>query len=107
LHDLALVLLVSLITSKGAHGIPGSAIVILAATLKAIPAIPVVGLVLILPIDWFVGIGRAVTNLVGNCVATVVIAFWENDIDSDRAQSVLNGEAEVSNSIVEISRVAS
>src|SRR6202790_2390801 len=85
LHDLALVLLVSLITSKGAHGIPGSAIVILAATLKAIPAIPVVGLVLILPIDWFVGIGRAITNLIGNCVATVVIAAWEQDIDSARA----------------------
>ena len=92
LHDLALVLLVSLITSKGAHGIPGSAIVILAATLKAIPAIPVVGLVLILPIDWFVGIGRAMTNLIGNCVATVVIAFWERDIDSVRARAVLDGE---------------
>jgi aerobic C4-dicarboxylate transport protein len=92
LHDLALVLLVSLITSKGAHGIPGSAIVILAATLKAIPAIPVVGLVLILPIDWFVGIGRAMTNLIGNCVAAVVIAFWERDIDSVRARAVLNGE---------------
>jgi aerobic C4-dicarboxylate transport protein len=92
LHDLALVLLVSLITSKGAHGIPGSAIVILAATLKAIPAIPVVGLVLILPIDWFVGIGRAVTNLIGNCVATVVIASWEHDIDSARARAVLDGE---------------
>jgi aerobic C4-dicarboxylate transport protein len=91
-HDLALVLLISLITSKGAHGIPGSAIVILAATLKAIPAIPVVGLVLILPIDWFVGIGRAVTNLIGNCVATVVIASWERDIDSVRAQAVLDGE---------------
>ena len=92
LHDLALVLLVSLITSKGAHGIPGSAIVILAATLKAIPAIPVVGLVLILPIDWFVGIGRAITNLIGNCVATVVIASWEHDIDSVRARSVLDGK---------------
>jgi aerobic C4-dicarboxylate transport protein len=93
--------------STGAHGIPGSAIVILAATLKAIPAIPVVALVLILPIDWFVWIGRAVTNLVGNCVAAVVIAFWENDIDSVRAQSVLNGEAEVSGSIGEVSRIAS
>jgi aerobic C4-dicarboxylate transport protein len=92
-HDLALVLLVSLITSKGAHGIPGSAIVILAATLKAIPAIPVVGLVLILPIDWFVGIGRAMTNLIGNCVATVVIASWERDIDSARARAVLDGES--------------
>jgi aerobic C4-dicarboxylate transport protein len=96
LHDLALVLLVSLITSKGAHGIPGSAIVILAATLKAIPAIPVVGLVLILPIDWFVGIGRAITNLIGNCVATVVIALWEHDIDSARALAVLDGRGDVS-----------
>src|SRR6201995_2916386 len=92
LHDRAVVLLVSLITSKGAHGIPGSAIVILAATLKAIPAIPVGGLVLILPIDWFVGIGRAMTNLIGHCVATVVIAFWERDIDSVRARAVLDGE---------------
>ncbi len=91
LRDLGLVLVVSLITSKGAHGIPGSAIVILAATLKAIPAIPVVGLVLILPIDWFVGIGRALTNLIGNCVATVAIATWEGDIDSVRAHAVLNG----------------
>lgn len=76
-HDLIVVLLVSLVTSKGAHGIPGSAIVILAATLSAIPAIPVLGLVLILPVDWFVGIARALTNLIGNCVATVVVAVWE------------------------------
>ncbi|AXF19614.1 C4-dicarboxylate transporter DctA [Burkholderia pyrrocinia] len=91
-HDLIVVLLVSLVTSKGAHGIPGSAIVILAATLSAIPAIPVLGLVLILPVDWFVGIARAVTNLIGNCVATVVVAVWENDIDRARAKRVLNRE---------------
>nr|WP_249192475.1 C4-dicarboxylate transporter DctA [Burkholderia cenocepacia] len=91
-HDLIVVLLVSLVTSKGAHGIPGSAIVILAATLSAIPAIPVLGLVLILPVDWFVGIARALTNLIGNCVATVVVAVWENDIDRARAKRVLNRE---------------
>ncbi len=91
-HDLIIVLLVSLVTSKGAHGIPGSAIVILAATLSAIPAIPVLGLVLILPVDWFVGIARALTNLVGNCVATVVVAVWEHDIDVARARRVLNRE---------------
>ncbi|WP_110420786.1 C4-dicarboxylate transporter DctA [Burkholderia vietnamiensis] len=91
-HDLIVVLPVSLVTSKGAHGIPGSAIVILAATLSAIPAIPVLGLVLILPVDWFVGIARAVTNLIGNCVATVVVAVWENDIDRVRAKRVLNRE---------------
>jgi aerobic C4-dicarboxylate transport protein len=94
LHDLIVVVLVSLVTSKGAHGIPGSAIVILAATLSAIPAIPVLGLVLILPVDWFVGIARALTNLIGNCVATVVVAVWENDIDKARARRVLNREAD-------------
>jgi aerobic C4-dicarboxylate transport protein len=90
MHDLIVVVLVSLVTSKGAHGIPGSAIVILAATLSAIPAIPVLGLVLILPVDWFVGIARAVTNLIGNCVATVVVAAWERDIDHARAHRVLD-----------------
>ncbi|MBV8259399.1 MAG: C4-dicarboxylate transporter DctA [Paraburkholderia sp.] len=90
MHDLIVVVLVSLVTSKGAHGIPGSAIVILAATLSAIPAIPVLGLVLILPVDWFVGIARALTNLIGNCVATVVVAVWEHDIDKARAKRVLN-----------------
>jgi aerobic C4-dicarboxylate transport protein len=92
IHDLIVVVLVSLVTSKGAHGIPGSAIVILAATLSAIPAIPVLGLVLILPVDWFVGIARALTNLIGNCVATVVVAVWESDIDKVRARRVLNLE---------------
>ena len=91
LHDLGLVLLVSLITSKGAHGIPGSAIVILAATLAAVPAVPALGLVLILPVDWFVGIARALVNLLGNCVATVVVAAWEGDLDRERARRVLNG----------------
>jgi aerobic C4-dicarboxylate transport protein len=93
IHDLIVVVLVSLVTSKGAHGIPGSAIVILAATLSAIPAIPVLGLVLILPVDWFVGIARALTNLIGNCVATVIVAVWERDIDKARAKRVLNFEA--------------
>ena len=65
---------ISLVTSKGAHGVPGLAIVILAATLNAVPSIPAIGLVLVLSIDWFVGMARALGNLVGNCVATVVIA---------------------------------
>jgi aerobic C4-dicarboxylate transport protein len=90
--DLAAILAIALVTSKGAHGVPGSAIVILAATLTTIPAIPVVGLVLVLSIDWFIGIARALGNLLGNCVATVVIASWEKDIDKQRARAVLNGE---------------
>jgi aerobic C4-dicarboxylate transport protein len=89
LTDLLTILAVSLITSKGAHGIPGSALVILAATLSAIPAIPVIGLVLVLSVDWFMGIARALTNLIGNCIATVVVARWEKDIDLDRARNVL------------------
>ncbi|MEO9337497.1 C4-dicarboxylate transporter DctA [Mesorhizobium sp. SB112] len=87
-----LILGVALLTSKGAHGIPGSAIVVLAATLSAIPDIPMIGLVLVLSVDWFVGIVRALGNLIGNCVATVVIATWEGDIDKDKARRVLAGE---------------
>jgi aerobic C4-dicarboxylate transport protein len=95
MSELLLVLGVSLITSKGAHGVPGSAIVILAATLTAVPAIPAIGLVLVLSVDWFVGIARAVGNLTGNCVATVVVAAWENDLDLAKARKVLDaGEAE-------------
>src|SRR6201995_328219 len=90
--DLLLVLGVSLITSKGAHGVPGSAIVILAATLNAVPSIPAIGLVLVLSVDWFIGMARAVGNLVGNCVATVVVAAWEGDLDRAKAAKVLEGE---------------
>ena len=95
LGDLLLVLGISLVTSKGAHGIPGSAIVILAATLNAVPAIPAIGLVLVLSIDWFIGMARALGNLIGNCVATVVIAAWEGDIDLALARSVLAGKVRV------------
>ena len=89
LGDLLLVLAISLLTSKGAHGVPGSAIVILAATLHAVPAIPAIGLVLVLSIDWFVGMARAAGNLVGNCVATVVVAAWEGDLDRDQMRRAL------------------
>ena len=91
LGDLLLVLGISLLTSKGAHGVPGSAIVILAATLNAVPSIPAIGLVLVLSVDWFVGMARAAGNLVGNCVATVVIASWEGDLDHAKAAEVLDG----------------
>ncbi len=89
--DLLLVLGVSLITSKGAHGVPGSAIVILAATLNAVPSVPAIGLVLVLSVDWFIGMARALGNLIGNCVATVVVAAWEGDLDHAKAQRVLDG----------------
>jgi aerobic C4-dicarboxylate transport protein len=90
--DLLLVLGISLLTSKGAHGVPGSAIVILAATLNAVPTIPAIGLVLVLSVDWFIGMARAAGNLTGNCVAAVVIAAWEGDLDRAQVHAVLEGE---------------
>ena len=92
-ENLLAILGVSLLTSKGAHGIPGSAIVILAATLTAIPDLPVVGLVLVLAVDWFMGMGRALTNMIGNAVATVVIGAWEDDLNRKQARRVLDGDA--------------
>jgi aerobic C4-dicarboxylate transport protein len=95
LTDLLTILAISLVTSKGAHGVPGSAIVILAATLSAVPAIPAIGLVLVLSVDWFMGMARALTNMIGNCVATVVVGVWEKDIDRERATQVLDGDIQV------------
>ena len=97
MSDLLTILAIALVTSKGAHGVPGSAIVVLAATLHAIPAIPAIGLVLVLSVDWFMGIARALGNLIGNCVATVAIAAWEGDIDRERAHAVLDGRAQPQN----------
>jgi aerobic C4-dicarboxylate transport protein len=92
LGDLLLVLGISLLTSKGAHGVPGSAIVILAATLNAVPSIPAIGLVLVLSVDWFIGMARATGNLIGNCVATVAVAAWEGDLNHAKARDVLDGQ---------------
>lgn len=95
LGNLLLVLAISLVTSKGAHGIPGSAIVILLATLNAVPTVPVIGLVLVLSVDWFISIARALGNLIGNCVATVVIGAWEREVDLPTAKGVLDGQMQV------------
>ena len=56
------------------------------------PSIPAIGLVLVLSVDWFVGMARALGNLIGNCVATVVVAAWEGDLDHAKAQAVLDGD---------------
>jgi aerobic C4-dicarboxylate transport protein len=90
------VLLVCMITSKAAATVVGSAFITLAATLASIKTIPVEGMVLILGIDWLMAQARAMTNMVGNAVATVIVSKWENEFDAVRAQQVLNGdEAEV------------
>ncbi|WP_298436616.1 dicarboxylate/amino acid:cation symporter [Geobacter sp.] len=85
---------VLMLTSKGAAGVTGSGFVTLAATFAAIPTIPVTGLALILGIDRFMSEARALTNLVGNGVATVVVSRWENELDMARMQRVLNDETD-------------
>jgi aerobic C4-dicarboxylate transport protein len=81
---------VLLLTSKGAAGVTGSGFITLAATLSVIPTIPVVGLALILGIDRFMSEARALTNLIGNGVATVVAAKWENELDVEKLDAALN-----------------
>jgi aerobic C4-dicarboxylate transport protein len=85
---------VLLLTSKGAAGITGSGFIVLAATLSAVGGVPVAGLALILGIDRFMSEARALTNLIGNGVATVVVAKWTNDLDVARMQRQLNGETD-------------
>jgi aerobic C4-dicarboxylate transport protein len=77
-------LAVLLLTSKGAAGITGSGFIVLAATLSAVGGVPVAGLALILGIDRFMSEARALTNLVGNGVATLVVAKWTGDLDMQR-----------------------
>jgi aerobic C4-dicarboxylate transport protein len=87
-------LAVLLLTSKGAAGVTGSGFIVLAATLSAVGHVPVAGLALILGIDRFMSEARALTNLVGNGVATVVVAKWTGDLDVDRLRRELDGETD-------------
>lgn len=93
--DQVLLLGVMLLTSKGSAGVAGAGFVALAATLASMPNIPVAGLVLLLGVDRFLNEARAVTNLIGNGVATVAVARWEGAIDMERARAVLNRQIEV------------
>jgi aerobic C4-dicarboxylate transport protein len=88
-------LAVLLLTSKGAAGVTGSGFIVLAATLSAVGGVPVAGLALILGIDRFMSEARALTNLIGNGVATVVVAKWTGDLDSERMRRVLDQESDV------------
>jgi aerobic C4-dicarboxylate transport protein len=86
---------VLLLTSKGAAGVTGSGFVVLAATLASVGTIPVASIALILGVDRFMSEARALTNLVGNGVATVVIAKWEDALDEDRMRRTLDHETEL------------
>ncbi|MES2399929.1 MAG: dicarboxylate/amino acid:cation symporter [Pseudomonadota bacterium] len=85
-------LAVLLLTSKGAAGITGSGFIVLAATLSAVGTVPVAGLALILGIDRFMSEARALTNLIGNGVATLVVAKWTDELDVKRLHAGLNNE---------------
>jgi aerobic C4-dicarboxylate transport protein len=82
---------VAMLTSKGASGVTGAGFITLAATLAVVPAIPVAGLALILGIDRFMSEARALTNFIGNGVATVVIAKWENELDQEKMNNAIAG----------------
>jgi aerobic C4-dicarboxylate transport protein len=86
-------LVVLLLTSKGAAGVTGSGFIVLAATLSAVGHVPVAGLALILGIDRFMSEARALTNLIGNGVATLVVAKWTGDLDTARMRQQLDNES--------------
>jgi len=82
-------LAILLLTSKGAAAVTGSGFITLAATLSAFPNIPVAGLALLLGVDRFMSEARAITNLIGNAVATMAIARWEGSLDMARVRRTL------------------
>ena len=92
LWDQLIVLGVLLFTSKGSAGVAGAGFVTLAATLASMDKIPVAGMVLLLGVDRFINEARAVTNLIGNGIATITVARWEKAFDEKQANAVLNGE---------------
>jgi aerobic C4-dicarboxylate transport protein len=92
LGDQLTILAVLLLTSKGAAAVTGGGFITLAATLSSVGKVPVAGLTLLLGVDRFLSEARAITNLIGNGVATVVISRWEKAFDVDRATRVLAGD---------------
>jgi aerobic C4-dicarboxylate transport protein len=95
LQDQLAIVGVAMLTSKGASGVTGAGFVTLAATLSVVPTVPVAGMALIFGIDKFMSECRALTNIIGNGVATVVISAWERELDRTRMASVLRGRADV------------
>ena len=96
-HQITL-LVVLLLSSKGAAGVTGSGFIVLAATISAVGHLPVAGLALILGIDRFMSEARALTNLVGNGVATIVVAKWVKELDAKQLDDVLNNRTPASKS---------
>ena len=89
-HQIAL-LLVAMLSSKGAAGVTGAGFITLAATLAVVPEVPVAGMALILGVDRFMSECRSLTNFIGNAVATIVVSRWEKALDYKRLDAALNG----------------
>jgi aerobic C4-dicarboxylate transport protein len=89
LRDQLVILLVLMLTSKGSAGVAGAGFVTLAATLASLHQVPVAGLVLLLGVERMTNAARAVVNIIGSCVATIVVAKWEKAFDTERARLVL------------------
>ncbi|ESZ75471.1 C4-dicarboxylate ABC transporter [Mesorhizobium sp. L103C105A0] len=89
--DQILLLLVAMLSSKGAAGITGAGFITLAATLSVVPTVPVAGMALILGVDRFMSECRALTNFVGNAVATIVVARWEGELDQTKFAAAMAG----------------
>jgi len=83
------ILAVATLTSKGASGVQGASFIALVATLTVVPTIPVAGMALLLGIDRFMSTGRALVNMIGNGVATLVVARWEGEFDRQTLQRIL------------------
>ncbi|HTJ63554.1 MAG TPA: dicarboxylate/amino acid:cation symporter [Alphaproteobacteria bacterium] len=92
LEDQLAIVGVAMLTSKGASGVTGAGFVTLAATLSVVPSIPVAGMALIFGVDKFMSECRALTNIIGNGVATIVVAAWENELDRAKLTAALRGD---------------
>ena len=89
LRDQVVILLVLMLTSKGSAGVAGAGFVTLAATLASLHQVPVAGLVLLLGVERLTNVARALVNIIGSCVATIVVAKWEKAFDTAGADLVL------------------
>jgi len=93
LEEQLLLLGVAMLSSKGAAGVTGAGFITLAATLQVVPSVPLAGMALILGVDRFMSECRAVTNFMGNAVATLVVARWEGQLDRKKLAVALNGQS--------------
>jgi len=92
LMDQVILLAVAMLSSKGAAGVTGAGFITLAATLAVVPSIPIAGMAIILGVDRFLSECRALTNFIGNAVATIVVSRWEGALDRDKLRAALSGK---------------